>query len=347
MAPSWDEIDALRKRQKALKKQMEEFKDSKAVYDEVANDADEQMEIWQSLREDIGNGKLVFAPKPDFKHSKKRKAGRPRKAPKKKLKTSASGSDDDFEATDFEHGSSEEIDCDKESDEGQSDDDASRPDPLTEEQVVSKVQELRLTKRDARAEKAQIGEKLAALRKELSEANEAENNIESKQSKLCIEGRNWYSRGAIQQDFAAGIKEIDQELAAEEDEENFNPDAEVRDYEAVAHGLPVFCVSSRGYQKLQGRLRKDPPVPGFTSVEETEIPALQAHCEKLTERGRSANCQSFINKLSQLLNSLTLWASSDGTGANMTAEERAKEARYLQKGLKSLESVSPGNPDRK
>ena len=137
----------------------------------------------------------------------------------------------------------------------------------------------------------------------------------------------------------------------------------------------MFCVSSRGYQKLQGRLRKDPVstdilrvdtddkqsscnrqraeltppssqnIAGFKTIEETEIPQLQAHCEKLTETRRSANCKTFINKLSQLLNSLTLWASSDGTGPNLTAEQRAREAKYLQKGLETLESVSPRSLD--
>lgn len=36
---------------------------------------------------------------------------------------------------------------------------------------------------------------------------------------MCISGRNQYSKGAIQQDFAASMRELDQELAAEEDEE--------------------------------------------------------------------------------------------------------------------------------
>ena len=40
-----------------------------------------------------------------------------------------------------------------------------------------------------------------------------------KMSAMCISGRNQYSKGAIQQDFAAGMRELDQELAAEEDEE--------------------------------------------------------------------------------------------------------------------------------
>ena len=207
-----------------------------------------------------------------------------------------------------------------------------------------KLQKLRATKKEARAARAEITEKVKTLKEEIEEAKEAENKINSKMSAMCISGRNKYSKGAIQQDFAAGIKELDQELAAEEDEETFNPDVEIRDYEEVAKGLPVFCVSSRGYQKLQGRLKKDGHVQGFTDIQETEIPSLQVHCEKLTETGRSANCRSFMNKLSQLLNSLVLWGSSDGSGANMTPEQRAREDQHLQKGLESLETVSSRNP---
>lgn len=68
---------------------------------------------------------------------------------------------------------------------------------------------------------------------------------------------------------------------------------------------------------------------------------LNDKCEKLTETGRAANCRAFINRLSSLLNSLTIWASSDGTGANLTPEQKARESRFLQKGMESLETVSP------
>ena len=133
---------------------------------------------------------------------------------------------------------------------------------------------------------------------------------------------------------------MDQEIAAEEDEENFNPDTEIRDYEEIARSLPVFCVSSRGYQKLKGRLRKDGATPSFKTVDETELPQLQEHCRQLTVAGRTANGKRFMTNLSQLLNSLTLWASSDGTGSNMTDSQRELEARVLQTNLKKLERVS-------
>lgn len=333
MEPEWEELEKLGKRTKSMKKQMDELKDTKAVYGESMNDIDEQIEIWDGLKENLEGGNPVFPPKPKAA-GKKRKGSSKDKSRKKQRKNNPKPSDDesdDVEDSDFNESSDEE-------NKGSEHESESEEVPLTEEQVVSKLQELRATKKEARAQRAGITEQITQLRKEIDENKKAEESIESKMSAMCISGRNKYSKGAIQLDFAAGIKELDQELAAEEDEENFNPDAEIRDYDEVARALPVFCVSSRAYQKLQGRLKKDPHIAGFSNIKETEIPQLQAHCEKLTENGRSANCRTFINKLSQLLNSLTLWASSDGTSANMTAEQRAREARYLQKGLKSLES---------
>lgn len=338
MGPSWEEIDGLVKKQKSLKKQLEEMKVSKAVYGEVMNDVDEQIDVWDVLKDRQAEGEPVFPPK-SKSYNKKRKSNSKTKARKKPRRSS---SDDE----DLDDSDSESDDSDGESNErAVSDDESQDRKPLCEEQIVAKLQELRATKKEARTQRAEITKKITAIRDDIGEAKQAEDKIESKMSALCISGRNQYSKGAIQQDFAAGIKELDQELAAEEDEENFNPDAEIRDYEEVARGLPVFCVSSRAYQKLQGRLERDPHIAGFTSIDQTEIPQLQAHCEKLTETGRSANCRIFINKLSQLLNSLTLWASSDGINANMTAEQKSREAKYLQKGLNTLECVSPRDPN--
>lgn len=334
MAPYWAEIDELSQKQKAMHKQLKELTETKTIYGETANDIDEQLDEWQTLKEKLEEGKSVVTPKP--KGAKKRKSGVKDKS-RKKLRWTIDSDDEDVKDSDFQPKSmTSEEDEQTEEDEPQ--------EPLTEEQVTAKLQELRTAKKEARVHRTGITEKIIALRQQIEEAEEAEQKIKSKLSALCISGRNRYSKGAIQQDFAAGIKELDQELAAEEDEENFNPETDVRDYEEVARGLPVFCVSSRGYQKLKGRLRKDPDILGFSTIGETEIPQLQAHCEQLTEAGRSANCKTFINKLSQLLNSLSLWASNDGSRANMTDEQRAIEARYLQKGLSALESVSFGAP---
>ncbi len=329
MGESWLKIDELSKKQKSLERDIKEMRETNEILGEKFNNSDEQIEVWESLKESLEDGKTVYPP-----GSKKRKRNRNPKARKKQRRDS--DSDGGFiDDEDSERSASE-------SDTGKYSDCADLGEPLTEEQISAKIEEFRSMKKEARRQRSQISEKIKELLKEKAEAQAAEKTIEAEMSALCISGRNEYSKGAIQQDFAQGIRELDQELAAEEDEENFDPEADSRDYEEVARSLPVFCVSSRGYQKLQGRLRKDPTVPGFKTLKETEIPQLQAHCKLLTEAGRSANCKRFINSLSQLLNSLSLWASNDGTSANMTAEQRRREEKYLHKGLKELERVSQG-----
>lgn len=139
---------------------------------------------------------------------------------------------------------------------------------------------------------------------------------------------------------ASGIRELDQEIAEEEDAENFNPEEEKRDYDEVGRNLPVFCVSSRAYHKLQGRFRQEANVPGFEGLEETGIPQLQQHCKVLTVKGRNNACQHFLSMLSQLLNSLSLWFANDGSGSNLTVDRQTHEKDILCKKLIDLESVS-------
>lgn len=271
MVPSWEELDRLSTKQAALKKQLKELSDSKDIYEDVANDIDEQIEVWETLEASVNDGKVTYPPKAKAKaNSAKKRKSSAQGGPSKKRRKVTSDEEDDADFID--DGSEGDEDASQHSDE-----ETEHQEQLTEEQVSAKLNELKATKKDARVQKREITEKMQDLRSKVKEVQSAESKITSEMSALCISGRNQYSKGAIQQDFAAGIKEIDQEIAAEEDEDNFNPDDQVRDYDEVAKSLPVFCVSSRGYQKLQGRFRKDPPVPGFTTIEETEIPALQAH----------------------------------------------------------------------
>lgn len=329
MSQSWQQIDELNRKQKSLQTEIQHLRETSEILSESFNHADEQLEIWEGLKDSLEDGNTVFVPMESA--SKKRKKNSSPRERKKQRRDSQS--ENDFIDDDDEYSASEsEIEQNS----------ASYETPLSEENITTKIEELRSMKKEARRQRADITGKIKDLQQEKAEAKTIEENIEAEMSALCISGRNQYSKGAIQQDFAQGIRELDQELAAEEDEENFNPDADTRNYEEVARSLPVFCVSSRGYQKLQGRLKKDPNIPGFKALEETEIPQLQTHCKQLTVAGRTSNCKRFINNLSQLLNSLSIWASNDGSSANMTADQRRREEKYLQKGLKELETVSPG-----
>jgi hypothetical protein len=178
--------------------------------------------------------------------------------------------------------------------------------PITLDVISSKITELKETKKDARRNRGDLESQITDVREKIKTITAKSDLIEAEMSSICIEDRNKYSKDAIQQDFAAGIRELDQENSLEEDEANFNPDDDIRDYEEVARSLPVFCVSSRAYQKLCGRLQRDKGVPGFDELKQTEIPQLQAHCKKLTEAGRELSCRRFLNSFGQLLNSLVM-----------------------------------------
>lgn len=283
---------------RSKKKLLRDLRDEKSACQETADDADEQQELWDQLQEDLDSGKTVYAP------------------PTKKRKR------DDSEDRMSDHTTPP----------------TSQKTPLTEDDIETRLSELKATKRSARRQRTELTTKIEEVNSDLEKLSARSDEIESKRSILCIAGRNEYSKSAIRVDFAAGIKELDQENQADEDPDAFDPDEEIRDYEEVARSLPVFCVSSRAYQKLSGRLLKDNDVKGFTSVDQTEIPALQRHAKKLTEGTRASACRRFLNGLSQLCNSLSLWASDNGSGA-LTGSERDLEQRYLLHKLGELEKV--------
>ncbi|KAI9745714.1 MAG: hypothetical protein M1818_001250 [Claussenomyces sp. TS43310] len=328
MSSNWDKMDETDKEESRLKKQLEELKESKSIYGEVVGNADDDLEVWDKLQDDLDNGKTVYAP---MAESKKRKRSEPlHTSRKKRAVTNESESDPDLSRASEDEDDGE----DSQSDRGE---------VLTVDAINAKIAELKATKKEARLQRREIDAKIHDVKDQMKGLKSAKDVIQAEMSAVCIAGRNKYSKGAIQQDFAAGIKELDQENAVEEDEENFNPEEDLRDYEEVARSLPVFCVSSRAYQKLSGRLQRDQGVPGFSSAEETEVPQLQAHCKMLTEAGRASNCRRFLNLFHQLLNSLSLWSSSDGSEINLSDAEKAAEGKYLQSRLvqlgKDLESA--------
>lgn len=273
MTEDYEKMDQIDKQIEASNAKLTELKENIAVYTEICNDADDNLDVWDDLRRDLDAGETVYAPKAKLEKSPKRKRSPQQKKSRKKAKKSGYEDDDDDFIDDDEVLEEEDDDEDKVSDdeieaeEGALD----KGEPLTSEAIEKKIDELKDTKKTARKEKAAVLLAITDVKKEITDFDTERKEIDTRMRAKCIEGRNNYSKGAIQQDFATGIKELDMENAEEEDEENFNPDEDIRDYDAVARSLPVFCVSSRAYQQLNGRLKKDAKIPGFRNVQETEV----------------------------------------------------------------------------
>ncbi|OJJ50257.1 hypothetical protein ASPZODRAFT_128885 [Penicilliopsis zonata CBS 506.65] len=328
MGALWAKSEGHASEKRDIKQRLEELKETKQLYAATTDSIDEELETWETLKEDLDDGKTVFPP--SDQSSKKRKRSGGQKDSRKQSRNGNSDIESDSVASDSDNQS------DDDDDEGGNT--LSRGDPLTKEKIVEKITELKATKKESRRRKLDLEAEIKELRKQVSAIDEAESDVQGELSSIAISGRNKYSRGAIQQDFAAGVRELDQELAEEEDAANFNPDVDARDYDQVAQSLPVFCVSSRGYQKLQGRLRKEPSVPGFRTIEETEIPQLQAHCRNVTDTNRETCYRRFLNSLNQLLNSLWLWSSPDLNGAHLTDDQKSKQASMVRSKLQQLET---------
>ena len=289
------------------------------------NQIDDEIEVWEELKDRVDDEE-VFAP--GSKNQKRKKGRRATTAAKRPRIDEFS----DVEGTDSEH--SDSPDESFESDEMES-----LQEPLTLEVVDTKIAELKAAKKKSRQEMRSAEDELKHTKSVLRKTQTKSEQVDMEIKAVCIQGRNQYSKGAIQHDFAAGIKELDQEAALEADEESFNPDEDIRDYVQVAESLPVFCVSSRAYQKLCGRLKRDDSILGFRSPQDTEVPQLQEHCKKLTEGTRLQTCRSFLLSLCQQLTTLSLWASTDRHDREMTEADKDMEAAFLKEQLEDLEKA--------
>jgi len=239
--------------------------DAKELVDDYQTSIDtlqEEIELWDGFQDRVENGEKVFPPR--VKEERKRKKselqlqshGLTRKRPK--VAYTEKESDEDFEISETD-GCDSDIEL------------YSSRQPLSPKEIEEKLRELKSRKKIARQEKAKaketINEWMPSLQGLKAKSHEIQNTLKA----ICIDQRNQYSKAAVQQDFAAGIRDLDNDIAIENDEENWNPEEELRDYNEVANSLPVFCVSSRAYQKMCGRLKMDERVVGFKTKEDTEV----------------------------------------------------------------------------
>lgn len=329
-----EELDQLEKERSSKKHTQRYLEETRKIYADAQDEVSELLMTYGELRDLCEAGDEVFAPKEENKEegSKKRKRedSRGKKAKKTRCSSDFDGSSDFIvSGSEVEEGSEGGKEAGGVEEDGR--------EPLTMEAINNKIEELRSTKKSGREERQKLTRQVLELRSEVGDLDKRIKKLENRIASYCILARNEYSAGAIQNDFASGLEELDREAAEDAGGENFDPEAQLRDYTEVANQLPVFCVSSRGYQKLRGRLRKDGDPPVFQNIEQTGIPALQAHCEKLTEEGRTMTARRFLTNLSQLCNSLSLWSTSDGTASHLSEDQKAKEAHTLEDKFKKLD----------
>lgn len=268
--------------------------------DDLNEDGDvlnRQLKVWRSLQKKQKKGHLVFAPSPPVRRSRDTKR---RRTTYEQLADESSSSDEE----------------------------AGKP-PLTREDISMKLEELEAATSVKTMEHESKERQYESVKAKLQSLEQQKASIAGERGAICVEKRNNYCRvripshtirleltrfvqDAIRQDFAAGIREIDEEDDSA-DAENYDPSVQKRDYDEVARSLSAFCISSKAYQQLRkpSHLAID-RVEGFRTVEDTEIPRLQKHAMSSAAIGQIRSNKAYLNQFSQVMNSLTIWTTTDG-----------------------------------
>lgn len=192
---TWEQITELRTQLQEHKVELGELKDKKAAMVALAEELDVKTEKWEDLLARLTRGQTVYRPSD---HGKRKRDSGPCGQRKKR---SFSGSDSDSDDTYDSDGST----SDKEN--GQPLPAEEDRTPLTEDEIETELVEFKSKKKDIRNAKKPIIERIAEVRKQMADISAKEKSLKSENKSVCIKARNEYSRAAIKNDFALGIKE--------------------------------------------------------------------------------------------------------------------------------------------
>ncbi|KAF7908044.1 uncharacterized protein EAF01_003799 [Botrytis porri] len=177
-----------------------------------------------------------------------------------------------------------------------------------------------------------------ALEKKLAEMKRTLKLIRNDIKAACTQARNRYTQENLKVDFENGLRDLKQDISHDTtDEHHSGNEDEERNKDSVHHQdfvnqLNIFCVSSKGYQKLAGRFKRDRIPEGFASVNDTFIPGLQEHAAASTLTTRTKIADTFLNDFQILKLSIKSWA-KNGSPNSLSSSQKHKLQAMLEQQL--------------
>ncbi|QSZ31936.1 hypothetical protein DSL72_001505 [Monilinia vaccinii-corymbosi] len=166
-----------------------------------------------------------------------------------------------------------------------------------------KTQEKTKLTRDKTKEKDVIKD----LKGTLSERKATQKSIENEIKNICTQARNDYTKDQTR-------------IALDVSTQN---------------KLNIFCVSSKGYQRLCGRFKRDPIPKAFPTLRETFIPDLQDYAECSTVRVRMKIADEFLNGVKLLKMTMKSWA-ENGMPISLTSSKKDELEKMLGRHLEKF-----------
>ncbi|KXH60097.1 hypothetical protein CSAL01_09810 [Colletotrichum salicis] len=328
---------------KSKKKQLKILESQKIGHHAHYKAISTQFDNWQGIHRQAARRDRALTP---YESPRKRKR-RTRSLPAETTQLNGDVEASDSEETDDEDELAMEMD-----------DSSDQREAVSAEDALAKINELKEIKKAMREQKHQFIEQIKQLKEMIEKLVAARAQIKVNMYRMCIQGQNLYSRGQIQKDFALvyaseylsfnisrdqsidlliAIFRLDEELLAEQQSGEASQNIqESTDYEQIGEELAVFCISSRGYQQLRGRMRKDARVLGFTSLDDTGVPGLCNHTLSLTADIQAGYFKSHLNEIGRVLQGMDLFLAGDEATLKLSEAEREAECQFLKMTLKNL-----------
>lgn len=208
----------------------------------------------------------------------------------------------------------------------------------TASDLKAKLRSLRASKKALREKFVEQKQRKADIETKLVQIRRIQEELSHSSLAICIRARNEQIRLRIQNDYLLGIRELDQEAAEKRNSASYDPSLDsVRDYRELANDFRVYCVSSDGYQSLNDQLQGKKKVLGFQSLEDTELPHLQAHCRRMTEAHRIAASRLFLQRCMDLLHTMKQVLSSEQLPSTRLSSEQECQLDCLNTFLEDLQ----------
>lgn len=193
---TWAQIEDLRRQVDKHKLEMGDLKDKKAAMDAMADELDVKTEEWEDLLIKLTDGQPVSRP-PGSKKKRKRQSGPGGQRKRPGSFEPDSDSDDTCD--------SDGVTSDKEN--GQLPSAEEHRSPLTEDEIEKELAGFKTEKKDLRNAKKPLTARITEVKKQVAGLTAKEKSLLAEIKSACIKGRNEYSRVAIKNDFALGIRE--------------------------------------------------------------------------------------------------------------------------------------------
>lgn len=96
----------------------------------------------------------------------------------------------------------------------------------------------------------------------------------------------------------------------------------------MARNFPVVTISSTAFQQLSSTKRQLQRAKGFSSLKDTEVPALQTYAKATSNPARIMASKTFLNELTQLIGMLNIFLNRRNAKTPNTGQSRAREGNH-------------------